>query len=117
MGRCVTRWNADDFISWEQANPNVEAVRVAIGRYEGWLFSRNRSKIDAYAYRAAEERNRLAAMIGRPPRDMPVLDATAGSFDPPKYASLVLGIRVHDRWLPFGPDRTVVHKVRSVPPI
>ena len=66
----------DDFISWDQDNPNVEAARQAIGKYEGWLFSRNRSKIDAYAYRAAEERNRLAAIIGRPLREMPALDAT-----------------------------------------
>lgn len=65
----------DDFISWEQDNPNVEAARQAIGKYEGWLFSKNQSKIDAYAYRAAEERNRLAAILGRPLRELPALDS------------------------------------------
>lgn len=66
----------DDFISWKQANPNVEAVRREIGKHEEWLFSGDSSKISAYGYRVVEQRNRLAAIIGRPPRSLPALNAT-----------------------------------------
>jgi hypothetical protein len=73
----------DDFISWEQANPNVEAARQAIGQYEPWLFSQSAAKKNAYAYRVIEERNRLAAIIGRPQRDLPSLgDAEDNLINP-----------------------------------
>jgi hypothetical protein len=65
----------DDFISWEQTNPNVEAVRREIGAHEGWLFSKDRAKINAYGFRVVEQRNRLAAMIGRTQRPLPTLNA------------------------------------------
>ncbi|MDP1601613.1 MAG: hypothetical protein Q8M13_20835 [Phenylobacterium sp.] len=66
----------DDFISWEQANPNVEAARREIGKHEEWLFSRDSSKISAYSFRVVEQRNRLAAIVGRPQRPLPTLNAT-----------------------------------------
>lgn len=65
----------DDFISWEQANPNVEAARDAIGKYEPWLFSGSKAKRNAYWHRVVEERNRLAALLGRPQRQLPALSA------------------------------------------
>lgn len=65
----------DDFISWEQTNPNLEAVREAIGRHEAWLFSGNKAKRIAYLQRVIEERNRLAALLGRSQRDLPTLSA------------------------------------------
>ena len=65
----------DDFISWEQTNPNVEAVRREIGMHERWLFSEDRAKINAYGFRVVEQRNRLAAIIGRPQRPLPTLNA------------------------------------------
>jgi hypothetical protein len=69
----------DDFISWEQANPNVERVRRSLGRNESWLFSRSKSKRNAYVYRLVEERNRLAAAIGEPQRELPAIgDMEAG---------------------------------------
>ena len=65
----------DDFISWEQANPNLEAARNAIGKQEPWLFSGNKAKQNAYWYCVVEQRNRLAAVLGRPQRKLPALSA------------------------------------------
>ncbi len=61
----------DDFISWTQRNPNVEAARQAIGQYEWMLFSDSLAKRNVYCCRVIEERNRLAATIGRPARELP----------------------------------------------
>jgi hypothetical protein len=61
----------DDFISWEHANPNVEAARNAIGRHERLLFSGTRRNREVYCGHVIEERNRLAAVLGQPRRDNP----------------------------------------------
>ena len=68
----------DDFISWEQANPSVEAVRQTIGAYESELFSGTKAGRNAYRRQVIEERNRLAAIIGRPQRDLPMLGDALG---------------------------------------
>jgi hypothetical protein len=59
----------DDFISWEHHNPAVEKARCAIGAVERLLFTRTKAGHDLYCARVIEERNRIAAVLGRPLRD------------------------------------------------
>jgi hypothetical protein len=58
----------DDFISWEQENLTVEAIRDRIGELEPHLFSKKPEKMRLYYGRVLEERNRLAATRGVPCR-------------------------------------------------
>ena len=57
----------DDFISWRNDNPNLEAVRLRIGDVEPLLFSGDAAKRRKYAEVVRDERNRLAAALGLPP--------------------------------------------------
>ena len=70
----------DDFISWESSSPAVETVRRKLCEHERWLFSRSVKLREAYANVAIEERNRLAALLGRSVR--PLLPSSAYPFDP-----------------------------------
>ncbi len=54
----------DDFISWKNANPNIEEVRDRLGQFESLLFSRNVSEKAAYRLQILNERNRAAALAG-----------------------------------------------------
>ena len=54
----------DDFISWKQENPNVEAIRQRIGSHERLLFSKSPEDRTAYVSVLIEERNRAAAFVG-----------------------------------------------------
>jgi hypothetical protein len=58
----------DDFISWDNSNPELEAVRNRIGELETALFSGSTIGRKMYANRVIEERDRLAAILGRPAR-------------------------------------------------
>lgn len=72
-GRLRYSMEWDDFISWEQANLHVENARQVIGMHETWLFSGSQAQRNAYWYRVVEERNRLAAILGRSQRQLPAL--------------------------------------------
>jgi hypothetical protein len=58
----------DDFISWPQDNPNLEAVRLRIGERESLLFSDKAEDKTKYGQIVINERNRLAAILGIPQR-------------------------------------------------
>jgi hypothetical protein len=53
----------DDFISWENKNPNFEIIRQRIGKYEDKLFSRAQKKMHEYYDIVLKERNLLAALV------------------------------------------------------
>jgi hypothetical protein len=54
----------DDFISWKNSNPNIEAIRERLGSFEALLFSRDINDKAEYRRQALSERNRAAALIG-----------------------------------------------------
>jgi len=59
----------DDFISWKQENPDVEAVRQRLGSCEQFLFSKNTKDRSVYISVLVAERNRAAARVGVPSRE------------------------------------------------
>jgi hypothetical protein len=59
----------DDFISWRNANPNIEEIRNRVGLFEPLLFSNSKQDRDEYVLRLVEERNIAAALVGLPARD------------------------------------------------
>lgn len=58
----------DDFISWTHEYPSIETVRVRIGATEPLLFSKDPTDRVRAIEMLVEERNRIAALIGLPPR-------------------------------------------------
>ena len=59
----------DDFISWKNGNPNIEAIRDRIGKFESLLFSKDVSDRERYANLIVDERNRIAGFVGTPTRN------------------------------------------------
>jgi hypothetical protein len=93
----------DDFISWEHTNPSVEAARQTIGAHERLLFSGSRQARDLYCAHVIEQRNRLAAVLGRPQRTWRVAATSGdGGLFSPRFAAI--GQRRDRRlWLGFDP--------------
>jgi len=58
----------DDFISWTNRNPNVEAIRDRIAATEPLFFSKHPEDRKRAIDMLVEERNAAAALIGTPPR-------------------------------------------------
>ena len=59
----------DDFISWTNGNPNIEAIRNRISEFEPLLFSPPSSTERArYVELLVAIRNECAAIVGIPPR-------------------------------------------------
>ena len=54
----------DDFISWENSNPNIELIRERIAEAEPLFFSKKMSDRKNAFDLLVEERNRAAAIIG-----------------------------------------------------
>jgi hypothetical protein len=59
----------DDFISWKNQNPNIEAIRERLGQSEAMLFSRDPAQKARYGAAVIEERNKAAALCGLAARD------------------------------------------------
>ena len=60
----------DDFISWTSDVPVIEEVRLRLGRSELKLFSTSEADRLEYCNLAIMERNKIAALIGIPNRDL-----------------------------------------------
>ena len=58
----------DDFISWKNGNPNVEAIRERIAITEPLFFSKKKADREHGVKLIVEERNRAAALAGMDPR-------------------------------------------------
>lgn len=58
----------DDFISWRNPNPNIEAIRERIADMEGLFFSKDLTERKRAVEALLDERNRAAALAGIPPR-------------------------------------------------
>ncbi len=54
----------DDFVSWENSNSSLEAVRLRIGEAEALLFSGDAAKKRRYIEIIIAERNKLAGIVG-----------------------------------------------------
>jgi len=54
----------DDFISWSNAAPEIEAVRQRIAESESLFFSTDSTDRSKAAALVAHERNRVAALVG-----------------------------------------------------
>ena len=54
----------DDFISWEGDTPYIEEIRVRLGAYEKFLFSRDPRDREVYQAKVIEERNEIARSLG-----------------------------------------------------
>lgn len=61
----------DDFISWKHTNHRIEEARGVVGSVEGLLFSKQVADREKYVRVVLDERNRMAAVIGRPMRGPP----------------------------------------------
>ena len=59
----------DDFISWESEVPAVEAVRKYIAALEPLFFSKDAKERYQALLMTVAERNRVAALVGRPARE------------------------------------------------
>jgi hypothetical protein len=58
----------DDFVSWENDNPNIEEVRRRIAALEPLFFSKTQTDRERGVDLVIEERNRAAALVGIKPR-------------------------------------------------
>jgi hypothetical protein len=61
----------DDFVSWENANPNIERYRNRIADLELLFFSPAKVDQDKATSRLIDERNHAAAFCGLPRRELP----------------------------------------------
>ena len=67
----------DDFVSWQQANPRVEAARKVIAPTEALFMSADRSQRPRGIAIVVAERNRLARLVGLPERPVAGGDSDA----------------------------------------
>jgi len=63
----------DDFISWANANPNIEQIRLRILESERLIFSKAQKDRQQGLELIVNERNRAAALAGVDARDPPPL--------------------------------------------
>ena len=59
----------DDFISWRNESPEIEQVRVRLAAFDA-LLSESRDARRKYIGHVLEERNKVAARLGLPAREI-----------------------------------------------
>jgi hypothetical protein len=57
-------WEWDDFVSWDNSSPAIEAIRERIAQAEPLFFSKDPAQIARGVEILLEERNRAASLIG-----------------------------------------------------
>ena len=71
--RYALEW--DDFISWENSAPGIEAIRERIAQTEPLFFSKDPAQIAKGVEIVVEERNRAASFAGEKLRSLGGVDA------------------------------------------